>query len=167
MARDPLGLPLPTREGGDVELLRTVPSRAREFGGATKARVRAIDVLFEADARGVEVRDLALERTRTSAAQTPLPAASKALAELYADHAAETDDIISSHSEAWELSRMPAVDRAVLRIGTAEIMWGEGIAPAILMKEYTRIASELSTDNSPAFVNALLQRVVDMKELLQ
>lgn len=161
-----MDLPLPKRDDGEVELVRTVPSRAREFGGATKARVRAIDVLFESDARGVDAKELAGERTVTSAAQTPLPAVSKSLVELYADHAAETDDIISSHSEAWELSRMPAVDRAVLRMGTAEIMWGD-TAPVILMKEYTRIASELSTDNSPAFVNALLQRVADMKELLQ
>lgn len=160
-------LPLPRRDDGDVELVCTLPAGTSDFGSQTKARVRAIDVLFEAEARAVDVRELAEDRQKTSPAQTPLPPVGKRLAELYADHAGEADDIISSHSEAWELMRMPAVDRAILRMGVTELMWGEDLAPAIIMKEYTRIAAALSTENSPAFVNALLQRVADMKELLQ
>ena len=166
MSNNPLELPLPRRDEGEVQLVSTTPSRARDFGAATKARVRAMDVLFEADARGIDVADLAQERTQRSTAQTPLPEASRRLAELYATHSSDVDELISSHSEAWELARMPAVDRAVLRMGTAEIMWGEGTDPVVLIKEYTRIASEISTDHSAAFVNALLQRVADMKELL-
>lgn len=166
MAFDPLDLPLPGRDGDEVELVRTVPSRAKEFGGSTKARVRAIDVLFEADARSVSIEELAKERMVRSTAQTPLPRVSHDLAVLYSQHSSEVDDAISTHSEAWQLDRMPAVDRAVLRMGAAEIMFGEGTELPILMKEYTRIASELSTDNSAPFVNALLQRIMDMKELL-
>ncbi|MDO5646127.1 MAG: transcription antitermination factor NusB [Dermabacter sp.] len=166
MARDPLDLPPPTREGAEVELLRTLPSGTKDFGGATKARVRAIDVLFEADARDLDIAPLAEERTRTSAAQTTLPPAARALALVYAEHAGDVDDALSSHSESWQLGRMPAVDRAILRMGTAEILYTEGTDVVILIKEYTRIASELSTDNSAPFVNALLQRMADMKELL-
>ena len=166
MPFDPLDLPLPGREGDEVELVKTLPSRTHKFGAVTRARVRAIDVLFEADARQVGVEELAEQRTVTSTAQTPLPEAAKRFALMYAAHAADIDDTLASHSEAWTLERMPAVDRAILRMGAAEILHGTGVDAPVLLKEYTSVAAELSPEDSASFVNALLQRIADAKDLL-
>ncbi|MCT1556961.1 transcription antitermination factor NusB [Helcobacillus massiliensis] len=160
-------LPLPERDGADVELVRSVPADTSGFSATTRARLRAVDVLFEADLRGADTAEIAESRTQRSTAQTTLPERARAFADLYARHRADVDDALHTHSEAWQLSRMPAVDRAILRLGTAEILFSEqDTPPAIIIREYVRIAEQISTEKSPAFVNALLQRIADMKELL-
>ncbi len=161
-------LPLPPRDGADVEHVRTVPADTRGFSASTRARVRAVDVLFEADSRGLSVNQIADERTRLSTAQTTLPERSRALAVLFAAHADAVDDQLRMHSETWQLERMPTADRAILRLGIAELLFSDQNPPsAVLIKEYTDVAEALSTDGSARFVNALLQRVADMKDLLQ
>lgn len=165
MAFEPLNLPLPGFEPTEVKHLKTIESKAKEFNTQTKYRVRAIDVLYEADLRGIEILPLIQDRTQRSTAQTTLPERSQQLAAIYAEHADEIDEMIATHSQGWQITRMPAVDRAVIRLGAAEIMH-TSTASAVLLKEYTRIAGELSTDNSAAFTNGLLQRIADMKELL-
>ena len=163
----PTGLPLPTREGAEVELERTVPAAADRLHGRSRDRIRALDVLFEADAKQADVLDVLAERLRRTAAQTPLPERSRALVELYAPHAVDIDEDLSTHSRDWPLHRMPAVDRAILRLGAAEVLHGEepGARGAII-GEYTKIAEVLSTDDSTRFVNGLLQRLVDVRGLL-
>lgn len=161
------GLPLPTHEGAEVEFERTIPSRADRLHGRTRDRIRAVDILFEADARGLDVLGVLEQRLRRTAAQTPLPARARALVELYAPHAEEIDDHLSTHSRDWPLRRMPAADRAVLRLGAAEVLYeAEAAERGAIIGEYTKIAEVLSTDDSPRFVNGLLQRLVDLRGLL-
>ena len=113
------------------------------------------------------VLDVLAERLRRTAAQTPLPERSRALVELYAPHAVDIDEDLSTHSRDWPLHRMPAVDRAILRLGAAEVLHGEETgARGAIIGEYTKIAEVLSTDDSPRFVNGLLQRLVDVRGLL-
>lgn len=161
------GLPLPTREGAEIEFERTIPGRADRLHGRSRERIRAIDVLFEADAKRIDVLDVLQERLRRTAAQTPLPQWSRTLVELYAPHAVDIDEDLATHSRDWPLHRMPAVDRAILRLGAAEVLYGEEESRrGTIIGEYTKIAEVLSTDDSPRFVNGLLQRLVDVRGLL-
>ena len=87
--------------------------------------------------------------------------------ELYAPHAVDIDEDLSTHSRDWPLHRMPAVDRAILRLGSAEVLHGaDDAGRGAIIGEYTKIAEVLSTDDSPRFVNGLLQRLVDMRGML-
>ena len=161
------GLPLPGRDGEEVEFERTIPTRADRLHSRTRERIRAVDVLFEADARRTPVLEVLAERTVRSAAQTALPARSRELVELYAPVAEEIDDQLSTHSRDWPLQRMPAVDRAILRLGAAEVLHQAPAAErGTVIGEYTKIAEALSTEDSPRFVNGLLQRLLDLHELL-
>ena len=161
------GLPMPTREGAEVEFERTIPARADRLHGRTRDRVRAVGVLYEADAKKADVLDVLAERLRRTAAQTPLPVRSRELVELYAPHAEDIDEDLATHSRDWPLHRMPAVDRAILRLGTAEVLHSaEASERGAIIGEYTKIAEVLSTDDSPRFVNGLLQRLVDVRGLL-
>lgn len=164
--RDP-GLPLPARDGEEVAFERTIPGRADRLSGRTRARLRALDVLFEADARSRPVLDVLDERTVRTAAQTALPERSAELVRLYSRYVEEIDEQISTHSRDWPLHRMPAVDRAALRLGAAETLYGTTAEQrGAVIGEYTKIVAELSTDDSPRFVNGLLQRLADMRGLL-
>src|SRR5699024_7494091 len=85
----------------------------------------------------------------------------------YAPHAVDIDEDLATHSRDWPLHRMPAVDRAILRLGAAEVLYGEEESRrGTIIGEYTKIAEVLSTDDSPRFVNGLLQRLVDVRGLL-
>lgn len=166
-APHPLDLPIPGREGEEVELLRTYPASTKRLSSRTRERIRALDVVYEADARGADVLEVLADRLVRTAAQTPLPERSAALVRLQAAHAAEIDEQLETHSRDWPLRRMPAVDRAVLRVGAAEILFeapADEVGPVI--GEWTSVARELSTEDSPRFVNALLQRLADMRGLL-
>ena len=161
------GLPHPTREGAEVEFERTVPAPADRLHGRSRDRIRAIDVLFEADAKQADVLDVLKERLRRTAAQTPLPQRSRELVEAYAPHAEDIDEDLATHSRDWPLHRMPAVDRAILRLGSSEVLYGEEVSGrGAIIGEYTKIAEVLSTDDSPRFVNGLLQRLVEVRGLL-
>ena len=161
------GLPLPAREGEEVVFERTIPARTDRLATRTRERIRALDVLFEADARVLPVLDVLAERTVRTAAQSPLPVRARRLVELYAPHAEAIDEQLATHSRDWPLQRMPAVDRALLRLGAAEVLY-ETEAPSrgMVIGEYTKIAEELSGEDSPRFVNGLLQRLVDVQGLL-
>ena len=75
------------------------------------------------------------------------------------EHAAEIDALIETNAIDWSLDRMPAVDRALLRLATFEVRWGPDIAPAVAIDEAVELAKELSTDESPGFVNGVLGRI--------
>ena len=161
------GLPLPRREGAEVEFERTVPAVTDRLHRRSRDRIRALDVLFEADARDLDVLDVLAERIRRTAAQSPLPQPARDLVELYAPQAQDIDEDIATHSRDWPLRRMPAVDRAILRLGSAEVLYGgDETGRGAIIGEYTKIAEVLSTDDSPRFVNGLLQRLADVRGLL-
>ena len=125
----------------------------------SKARKRALDILFSADVRGDEVPQIiAAERIRQS--QQPDRAASWAYASQIAqgvtEHHAAIDELIEQYARGWRLERMPAVDRAVLRIGAWEVLYNAEVPNAVAIAEAVELAREYSTDDSPAFVNGVL-----------
>ena len=130
----------------------------------SKARKRALDILFEAELRDAPVLDLLAERiTQDSPPVSPYAAD---LVRGVAAHAARIDELISRYAEGWTLDRMPAVDRNVLRIGIYELLWADDVPDAVAINEAVLLAQDLSTDASPAFVNGLLGRIAELKPSL-
>jgi transcription antitermination protein NusB len=133
-------------------------------GARTKARKRALDVLFEADQRGADV--LATLADRVAVGEPPVPNYAIALVEGVVAQRERIDELLTTYSQGWSLDRMPAVDRAVLRLGTFELIWRDDVPDAVAISEAVGLARQLSTDESPAFVNGLLARLLDLKPLL-
>ena len=131
----------------------------------SKARKRALDVLFEAEQRDSPVLGLLAERI--SLGSPPVPGYAADLVRGVAAHAARIDELISRYAEGWTLDRMPAVDRNVLRIGIYELLWADDVPDAVAINEAVLLAQDLSTDASPAFVNGLLARIAELKPSLQ
>lgn len=132
----------------------------------SKARKRALDVLFEADQRGLSVLFVLAERVRQPGTQTSLPQYSVDLVEGVVDRMDRIDELISSYAQGWTLARMPAVDRAILRIGAWEVLFSPDVPEAVAVDEAVELARALSTDDSPGFVNGLLGRLVELKPTL-
>ncbi|WP_225754498.1 transcription antitermination factor NusB [Actinotalea sp. Marseille-Q4924] len=132
----------------------------------TKARKRAVDVLFEADQRGTAPLDVLRDRIAQPGTEAALPQYSVDLVEGVMAHAEQIDEILTTYSQGWTIARMPAVDRAVLRVGVFEILWNDDVPDAVAVDEAVELARSLSTDDSPSFVNGLLGRVVQLKPTL-
>jgi transcription antitermination protein NusB len=131
----------------------------------SKARKRALDVLFEAEQRGEPVLDLLAERI--TMASPPVSAYAAELVRGVTAHQPGIDELISQYAEGWTLDRMPAVDRNVLRIGIYELLWAPDVPDAVAISEAVLLSQDLSTDASPTFVNGLLARLLDLKPTLQ
>ena len=131
----------------------------------SKARKRALDILFEAELRGAPVLDLLAERITMGS--PPVAPYAADLVRGVTEHAARIDELISQYAEGWTLDRMPAVDRNVLRIGVYELLWAQDVPDAVAINEAVLLAQDLSTEASPAFVNGLLARIAELKPTLQ
>ncbi len=127
------------------------------MGARHKARKRALDILFEADQRGEPI-DVVLAG-RADHGDPDRNAYTETLVSGVVAHADEIDALIEANAIDWSLDRMPAVDRALLRLATYELRWGPDIAPAVAIDEAVELAKELSTDESPGFVNGVLGRI--------
>ena len=130
----------------------------------SKARKRALDVLFEAEIRSEPV--LALLDERVAAASPPVSPYAADLVRGVQAHRERIDELLGSNAQGWTLDRMPAVDRNTLRIGAFELLWADDVPDAVAISEAVALARELSTDGSPAFVNGLLARLLELKPTL-
>ncbi len=124
----------------------------------SKARKRAVDLLYEADLRGDDPVTTLAERI--ALADPPISDYTIELIEGVAEHRAAIDQLLSEYSEGWTLERMPGVDRAVLRIALYELLWAADVPDAVAIDEAVELAKMLSTDESPKFINGILGRVV-------
>lgn len=132
-----------------------------------KARKRALDVLFQADLRGVDplVVLADAERLRSEEGDSPLNPYVVELVTGVALHQERIDELLTTYSLGWTLERMPGVDRSILRLGAYEVLWGD-VPEAVALDEAVTLARELSTDDSPAFVNGLLARIAGQRSTL-
>jgi N utilization substance protein B len=122
----------------------------------TKARQRAVESLFEAEQRGVlsteifernpDVNDYAIE-----------------LAVLVELHMDRIDEVISTYSQDWPLERMPAVDRAIVRVAIAELLWRPEVDSGVAVSEAVEIAATLSTPESGKFINGVLGQIANIR----
>ena len=130
----------------------------------SKARKRALDVLFESELRGLGTGGSLADRL--AAADPPVAEFTVDLVEGVSEHIATIDELIGRHAVGWTLDRMPAVDRNILRIGVYELLYDEQVPDPVAVSEAVALARDLSTDESPAFVNGVLGNILRNKPAL-
>lgn len=135
----------------------------------TKARKRAVDALFAADLRDGMPNELLDEAERASedrASQGEIFSYAREAVLGVLQHQVEIDDQLETYAQGWSLNRMPALDRAILRLATWEIMFNDQVPDAVAIDEAVELAKEYSTDNSAGFVNGLLGKIVSTRTAL-
>lgn len=131
--------------------------------GRHQARKRAVDVLFESEARGLTPAQGAQMRAALASKQpdvSPLHPYTVTVANGVTTHSAHIDDLITTHLQGWKLERLPAVDRAILRVAIWELLHADDVPEPVAVDEAVKLAKELSTDESPGFVNGVLGQVM-------
>ena len=132
----------------------------------TKARKRALDILFESEARGEDPLEVLDQRRRTNDAP-PVSDYAAQLVEGVVAHRERIDQLLTEHAEGWTVPRMPAVDRTLLRIAVYEMLWADDVDDPVAITEAVRLAEELSTDDSPRFINGVLGSIADVADALR
>ncbi|MGH3737938.1 MAG: transcription antitermination factor NusB [Micromonosporaceae bacterium] len=124
-----------------------------------KARKRAVDILYEAEMRSVDA--LEVLRQKIDRADPPISEYTRTLVDGVSEHQARIDELITTYAREWSLERMPPVDRNIVRVATFELLWCEEIDAPVAISEAVELAKSLSTDDSPRFVNGLLDRLAN------
>ncbi|MEO5609144.1 MAG: transcription antitermination factor NusB [Ornithinibacter sp.] len=132
----------------------------------TKARKRALDLLFEAEQRGLNAADLLRERLVAPVTEAPLSEFTADLVSGVVEHWTQIEELLTTYSQGWSIQRMPAVDRAILRLGAFEVLYSTDVPGPVAISEWVSMATEISTDDSPKFVNGLLGRLLEVKPTL-
>ncbi len=131
--------------------------------GRHQARKRAVDLLFEADARGLTPAEVADARNALAEQQADVSALNPytmTVARGVTQHAAHIDDLIAAHLQGWTLDRLPAVDRSILRVAVWELLHATDVPEPVAVDEAVELAKKLSTDDSPGFVNGVLGQIM-------
>ena len=129
-----------------------------------KARRRAVEILFEAEQRSEDAREV-MERRRMHSDSQVSPYAEELVLGVTMRRG-ELDEYLETYSQGWTLERMPAVDRNVLRVGAWELLFNDDVPDGVAVAEAVSLAKELAGDDSPRFVNGLLGRLQQMKPTL-
>ena len=127
----------------------------------SKARKRALDFLYEAEIKKVKAIDLFKSRGASELSQEPYVFT---LLTGVAEHLLKIDELITTYAQDWDMDRMPAIDRNILRIAIYEILWVEEIDLKIACDEAVELAKSLSTDESSNYINGVLGRIVKLKD---
>ena len=123
----------------------------------TKSRKRALDILYGADLRGIALHVLLDEEAGRAAPQRESSwSYARQIVEGVEDHQSEIDAAIVAHAQGWTLERMPALDRAIARLGAWEILYNDEVPDGVAISEAVESAQLLSTEESAGFVNGLL-----------
>jgi N utilization substance protein B len=128
----------------------------------TKARKRALDILFQADVRGEELAIMLATEAKRASSEPDRQASwlyARDIVDGVIDNRDEIDEQITTFAKDWSLQRMPAVDRALLRIGAWEILYNDEVPTAVAIDEAVELAKEFSTDDSGSFVHGVLARI--------
>ena len=134
----------------------------------SKARKRALDILYESDMRELQPLDVLATQTdrRATEGEPELNSYVTELVEGVIAHQERIDELLSTYSMGWSLERMPAVDRSILRLSTYEVLYRDDIPDTVAISEAVALAQDLSTDESSSFVTGLLARLSEVKPRL-
>lgn len=133
-----------------------------------KARKRAVDLLYQADLRGQEYSDVIADEAQRAVAEPSREASwlyAREIVDGVSDHSAEIDEKLQMFAHAWSLERMPTVDRAILRMGVWEILFNPEVDAAVAINEAIEIAKLYSTEESARFVNGVLGRIAEYRQV--
>lgn len=134
------------------------------MGARSKARKRALDVLYEAAQRDTD--PMTTLRERLAQGDPPVPEYAAVLVEGVVTHRERIDELLATYAEEWTLDRMPPVDLAALRIGAYELLWCDDVPDGVAVAEAVALVGSLSTEESAGFVNGLLARLLQLKPSL-
>ena len=132
----------------------------------SKARKQALDILYESDIRSsdalttLEVRDVVDDGPDAR----PIREFTRELISGVAAHKRKIDELIATYAQGWDMDRLAAVDRNILRLGIYEIVWSDELADGIAIDEAISLARDLSTDDSATFIHGLLGKISSIKE---
>jgi transcription antitermination protein NusB len=132
----------------------------------TKARRLALDMLYAAEMRDISPLELLGQRQRDPRDEISEYDYGVRLIEGVHTHRERIDELISTYAVGWTLDRMPAVDRNLLRLGAYELLWVDDVPDGVAISQAVALATELSTDESPRFLNGLLSRLQELKPSL-
>lgn len=133
----------------------------------TKARKRALDMLFQADVRAESLADIVNAEAARAAGEPDRLASwlyAREIVDGVADHREEIDELIATFSQGWTIDRMPNVDRSLLRIAAWEILFNEEIPTPVAIDEAIALAQEYSTDDSARFINGVLGNIAQVRK---
>ena len=131
----------------------------------SKARKQTLDLLYEADIRGASAAELMVLRdvVEEGPDARPIRDFTKALVTGVSDNKRKIDELITTYAQGWDMDRLPAVDRNILRLGIYEIVWSEDLDDGIAIDEALTLAKDLSTDESAAYIHGVLGRISSIK----
>lgn len=134
----------------------------------SKARKQSLDLLYEGDIRGQEPAELLVLRDAIEEGpdSRPIREYTKELISGITDNRRKIDELISTYAQGWDMDRLPAVDRNILRLGIYEILWCKDLDDAVAIDEALNLARELSTDDSAGYIHGVLGRISNIKESL-
>jgi len=131
----------------------------------SKARKQALDLLYESDIRGTDLLVLLESRevVEEGPDARPIREYTRSLVEGIYEHKRKIDELISTYAQGWDMDRLPAVDRNILRLGIYEVLWIENLDDGIVIDEALSLAKDLSTDDSAGFIHGVLGRISSIK----
>jgi N utilization substance protein B len=134
----------------------------------SKARKQSLDLLYEGDIRGQAPAELLALRdiTEEGPDARPIREYTKELIAGIAENRRKIDELISTYAQGWDMDRLPAVDRNILRLGIYEILWVKDLDDAVAIDEALNLAKDLSTDDSATYIHGVLGRIASIKESL-
>jgi N utilization substance protein B len=132
----------------------------------SKARKQTLDLLYEADIRGASAAELMVLRdvVEEGPDARPIRDFTKILVTGVTDNKRKIDELIATYAQGWDIDRLPAVDRNILRLGIYEIVWSDDLDDGIAIDEALNLARELSTDESAGYIHGVLGRISSIKE---
>lgn len=132
----------------------------------SKARKQALDLLYEADIRGGSALEFLQSRdvVEDGPDARPIRDFTKELIAGIAENSRKIDELITTYAQGWDMDRLPAVDRNILRLGIYEVVWSTELADGIAIDEALTLAKELSTDESAGYIHGVLGKISSIKE---
>ena len=134
----------------------------------SKARKQALDLLYESDIRGTELLQILLARdvVEEGPDARPIREYTKELVNGVAENRRKIDELITTYAQGWDMDRLPAVDRNILRLGIFEILWSTEVPISVAIDESLALAKELSSDESSKYIHGVLGRIAGIKDTI-
>ena len=134
----------------------------------SKARKQALDLLYETDIRGTDLVATLLERDVPADGPDarPIREYTRELVNGVSDNRRKIDELITTYAQGWDMDRLPAVDRNILRLGIYEILWSTAVPTSVAIDEALDLAKELSSDDSSKYIHGVLGRIASIKETI-
>ena len=134
----------------------------------SKARKQALDLLYETDIRGTNVVDILAQRDIPAEGPDarPIREYTRELVNGVSNNRRKIDELITTYAQGWDMDRLPAVDRNILRLGIFEILWAADIPTSVAIDEAIALAKELSSDDSSRYIHGILGRIASIKDTI-